>query len=399
MPATTGFQAGVEANATQYSYGVEAIWGTAPATTFQAIRSTSESLSGSKRRDRPSEINTSREASAAVTTQEQAGGSISFALSYGTYDDCLSVLLGSDWQAAQAIAGIAGDITITNVSATRATLSSSLGTKYANIALGQWIRTLGFTNAANNDIWYVSTKASNSNLTIDKITTGAPVTETPAGTAAQVRAQVIQNGAQFKSLFVQQKLASNLWLRYPGTYISRGTLSGGVGQFLSGTFELLAQQELNATTDASTGGITAAPTGRVHDPVGAFAGVFLNQAALGSVVDSFSITVENSGAALEFGMGSAAAQGMLAGTLMVSGSLKIYFRDFTLYTRAKNETAGNLAIVTKDAAGAAYVITLPNSLLINPKVEAGGPGQAVMATFDIEGSPGPFIQIDKLPAT
>jgi hypothetical protein len=400
MPATTSYQAGSEANNVQLSYGVESVWGTVPATTFQAIRFTSETLASTKTRNRPQEVATTREMAAAVTVQVSGGGGVNFALSYGTYDDMLSALLGNDWGAVQTLAGIAGDVSITNLTGTTATLASTLGTKFSGIALGQWIRTLGFTNATNNDIWRVTARASNSSMTLTKATAGAPVTETPAGTAAQVRAQTIANGTQFKSLFFQKKLGASLWLNYPGVYPSDCTLSGGVGQFLNGAFTLLAQQELSAVADASTGGVLAAPAGRVHDPVGGFVGVFQNEAKLAATVDTFSLKIANTGAALEFGMGSAAAAGVLMGTLEVTGSMKLYFKDFTLYARYLAETQGALEFITKDATGNAYVITLPAATLMNPQIVAGGVGQAVFATFQIEGNPqatGGTIQIDKLP--
>lgn len=402
MPATTGYQAGNEANQVQLSYGVESVWGTPPASTFQAIRLTSESLTSAKTRKAPSEIITTRENPQQVTTQVQASGTVNFALSFGTYDDVLSVLLGSDWQAAQAIAGVAGDITLTNVDATHATLSSTTASKFQNIAVGQFFRSLGFTNSANNDIWRCTAKADNQHVTGVKLTTGAPVTETPAGTAAQLRAQTIQNGTQFKSLFFQKRFSSALWLRYPGAYISSGSITGGTGSFLTGSFDILAQQEINQTTDASTGGVLAAPTGSVNNPVGAFKGVFLSETALTATVDSFTIKVDNTGAALEFGMGSASAAGILMGTLTVSGTLKMFFKDFTYYQRFINETQGALEFVSADNAGNAYVITLLNAALMNPQIVAGGPNQAVYATFTIEGDPqttGGTIQIDKLPAT
>lgn len=400
MAATTGYQAGVETNQVQLSYGVESVWGTAPSTTFQALRITGESLADSKSRARPNEINTTREVSAAVTTQESATGSINYAFSYGTFDDLISVVLGSDWGGAQTIAGVAADITLTNLTSTTATLSSTTSSKFLNIAVGQWIRLLGFTNTGNNGFARVSAKASNQSLTV--VTLAAAVTETPTGTNAQVRSQTITNGTQFKSLYLQKKLSSSLWLRYAGAYVSSWTLSGGLGQFLSGSFGILAQNEVNQTTTADTGGIVAAPTGKVFDPVTGFYGVLRNEAVLAATVDSFSLSVNNGGAALEFGMGSSTAAGVLAGTLEVTGTLKVYFKDFTLYTIFKNETAGALEFIMRDASSNAYVITIPNATIMNPQIVAGGPGQAVYATFNIEGNPqtaGGTIIVDKLPAT
>jgi hypothetical protein len=401
MPATTGYQAGIATNDTSISYGVETVWGTLPAVQFQALRITSETLSGTKTRQRPTEINSTRESTASVTTQEAAGGDINFALSYGTYDDFLSVVLGNDWQTLQSIAGIAGDITLTNLTASSATLSSTLSTKYANISVGQWIRLLGFTNATNNGFFRVTAKASNQSLTV-ATPGGATVTETPTGTLAQVRASTIMNGIQFKSLYLQNKFSSSMFLRYPGCFVTVTSLTGGVGQFLSGRVSVLAQQELKATIDASTGAVLAAPSGRIHDPVGGFYGVLWNNALVAATVDSFTVTMTNTGAASQYGMGSASAAGMLPGTMEVTGTVRMYFKDFTYYDIFKAETLGSLSFITRDPAGQAYAITVASATLMNPKIDAGGPGQSVMASFDVEGNPqsgGGTIILDRLAAS
>ncbi|EHM01422.1 hypothetical protein HMPREF9946_02161 [Acetobacteraceae bacterium AT-5844] len=99
MAATTNYQAGVESNLVRLGYVQETAWGVAPspAGKLKALRFTSESLRGQKTRQRPTEINTTRSASAAITTEETASGNIDFALSYGTYDDLLAGLLKADW--------------------------------------------------------------------------------------------------------------------------------------------------------------------------------------------------------------------------------------------------------------------------------------------------------------
>jgi len=400
MAATTGYAAGIESNAVVLSYASESAWATLPAVAFQAVRIQNESLAPSKTRQRPDEILSTYEDTAATTTQVSAGGTVNFALSFGTYDDWLASMLANDWQALTSIAGAAGDITLTNISGTSATLSSTNASKFTAISVGQWIRTLGFTNTGNNNFLYVSAKASNQSLTV---TTpfAAVVTETPSGTAAQIRLSTLSNSTLFKSLYIQKKLASNLFLRYPGAFCTGGSLQGGVGQFLSGSFNLAAQQESSSTTDASTGAVSAAPTGRVHDPVSGFTGVLIDETAVNAGVDRFTLNITRTGAAAEYAMGNAAAAGMLIGSFNVSGSIRMFFKDFTYYTRHTNETLGRISIITKDPSGQAYVVQLLNGGMFNPRILAGGPGQAVYAEWDLEGNPasaGGTLRVDRLVA-
>lgn len=397
MPATAAYAAGLEANNAQISYAPEATWGQAPATTFQAIRFTGETLTGTKTRTRPQEINGTREAAAAVTTQESAGGQINFALSYGTYDDLLASALGADWQAFQVIAGVAADVAFTGPS--KILISTTAG-KYANINVGQFVRQLGFTNPANNGIFKVIQKVSPQQIQLSSAANC--VTETPTGTLAQLRASAITNGILFKSLYLQERFASAVWLAYPGAYVTAFTLTGGIGQYLSGSFTVAAKSQSKAVADASTGGILAAPSGRVHDPVGNFVGTWWNGVPIAAVVESFTVTGTNDGAAADYGLGSPLAAGMRGGTMLVSGKLKLYFKDFVYYDLFKAETAGALDIITSDAAGNTYVIGITNANLMNPLIQAGGVNQPVMAEFDIEGNPatgGGTIRIDRLAPT
>ena len=228
-------------------------------------------------------------------------------------------------------------------------------------------------------------------------TAGAPIVGVSPNAA---NAQSIRNGKVFKSFHFQKRLGSALFLRYPGSFISGFTLQGGVGQFLSGNFTVQASSETSATADASSGAVHAAPTGRVHDAVGGFGGVYLDGVAFPAIVDSFSVTLSASGAKQEYGMGSATAQGQIVGLLEAKGQVKAYFKDFTLYSRFKSEAQGVISFVTNDPAGNQYVVSLLAATIMNPNITAGGPSQAVMATFELEGNPsagGGTIQIDRIP--
>lgn len=399
MVATTGYQAGIESNDVVLSYAQEAVYGILPAVQFQQLRLTGESLAGSKTRARPGEILTTGEVAAATTNQETATGNVNFALSYGTFDDLIAGALKSDWSAALTVNGAAADMTLSAGAVNSVRSLTCTTAKFAGIVVGAWIRIGGFTiNATANG--YVRV-LSNTGTALTFLLAPSTVAETPAGAAAQVRSSGMTNGTTFKSFHFQKKLSSNLFLRYPGSFVSDFQLSGSAGNFLSGSFTLMSQSENQFTVDASTGGVLPPPYGRVHDPVGGFNGVYLDGLPIAAVVDSFQINASATNAKQEYGMGSAAAQGQIAGLLEAKGTLKVYFRDFGIYSRYKTEAQGALAFVTRDPAGNAYAITIPAATLMNPSVVAGGPSTAVMASFSIEGNPqtgGGSIQVDRLPA-
>jgi hypothetical protein len=177
---------------------------------------------------------------------------------------------------------------------------------------------------------------------------------------------------------------------------------------MEGSFDFFAAQEAKGTTTLSTGGTpTAAPTGNVIDTVAGFSKLEVGGAAIAAVAQGIDLTFAKEGARGQYGLGSAAAQGMARGTLTVSGTLSIYFTDFTLYDLYKNETDSLVSFAAIDQAGDGYIFTLPAATLMNPSIVAGGPDTDVVSEFELEGNPAPAsdtlysgvtVQIDKIPA-
>lgn len=381
--SVTGYQAGIETTETQLSYLAESVWGTTPSAAFAALRTTGSSLQGSKSRTRPNEITGSRRVSSSITQQEQASGSINFNLSYGTYDDFFAGALGNDWTAAQTIAGVAGDITVT---ITTNVLSSTTSNKFQNLVEGQWIELRGFTASAgaNNGYYRIATKTNNQSL----ILAGRAVasTETPSGTAASVRnAGMLRNADMVKSYTIQNRFASNLFLRYAGSMIGGFSLSGSVGQEFRGSFNIVSRDEVSATTAAGNGTINAAPTGGFFDSVASFGGVQIDDTALAAAVNLVSLNVSREGAGMDYGMGSATAQGARWGQVLVAGQIEVFFKDFTQYALFKSEARSRISWRKRDPQGNSYIFTLPGANLMNPSIPVQGPNQAITATFDIEG--------------
>jgi hypothetical protein len=402
MPLTAGYQAGIEANQTQLSYAPELTWGARPTTVaFSAIRYMSDTLGLTKTRQRPAEINVTREVSNAVTTEQVAGGSINYALSYGSFDDFFSSLMQNDWTPPYAIASIGADITMTSTGTTTLTLSSTLANKFASINVGQYIRISGFTQTLYNDFWRVTAKADPTHISVFGKAVGA-TTETSAGTNIKITGSTLNNGTTFKSLFVQQKFSSTKYLRYGGSYVSRITLGTSVGNFFTGTIDLIAQSEISATAEASTFGPTVpAPQGTVFNPVAGFIKLAYNNGTVTGLLDQLSMTLENTGAAPEFSLGgTAGADGILGGTFTASGAFRMYCKDFTLYQYFENETNADMQIYLQDGAKNSYVLSFQQVVLFC-KINATGPGTAVFVDVTFEVNPDPTLsgtfQIDRNP--
>lgn len=396
MPSVTGISAGAETSGVVLSYGIETTWRTAPATAFKALRVTSETLAGTKNRQRFNEITGKRQVSPSVTQSIAGGGGINFNLSYGTFDDLLAAVLGEEWTSALAIDGVAGDILAV---ASGNKLTSTTSNKFSSIVVGQFIRLHGFTvsGGANNGIYRVSAKTSNTDITLAGKTL---VNETPPGTNAKIRGSMLRNGDLVKSLFLQKKIGSD-WFQYPGSIISGLNLQGGINQAFTGSFTVASAQEVKAALDASTGGVTAAPTGGFFDGVGNFGGVLVNDTAIDAVVQSTALNLTREGAAMDYGMGSNAAQGALLGQVNPSGTIEVLWRNSTLYDLFMSEANSLLSWTMRDPQGNAYAMSLPASALMNGSPQAGGPNQTVRSRFTIEGAQdlaSHCLQIDRFPA-
>lgn len=405
MAATANYQAGIEANQTRISYLVEATWGVAPTNkAFQAIRYMSDTLAETKTRQRPNEINITREASQAVTTQQTAGGTINYALSYSVFDDFFSIVLQRDWPNPASVIATGTDITWTvTTPGTNAvvTMTSITPSKFTALAQGTWVRIFGMTNAVNNGWWYIKVAGALS-VTLDGPQRTVAVAEVPTTGNPKIRYSSISNGVTFKSMFMQQSLSPSLFLVYPGTYVTRMTVSGSIGNFFTGAIDIVAKDEDNLTTDSSVfGPVIPAPNNTVMDPVSGFVGCFWNGQPMVGAIDQMAFTLENQGAAPEYALGSQLAVGILSGTFSANGTFRMYFNDFVNYNLFTTETLGALTFIVQGNTGNSYAFTFPQAFMM-VKMNAGGPGQPVFAEVTFEANPNPTttggtVIIDRLP--
>ena len=411
---STGFNAGIDSSDVIVRYGEEVTWNTVPAIAFQEIRLTGESLSEQKTRTRPEEIKADGFVAAALTTQVQASGGINFALSYGTYDDLMASLLNGTFSAALTVQSVATTGIITAYDGSTTALPNLTGAGFTfgddqgdTIAVGQWIRASGFGDATDGLYRVTAVDTANNEVQVSQTAgNGANIVDQSASTGTEVNIQgsYVRNGTNFRSFYIEKQLSASLFLYYSGSYISDGNLSAEVGGFLEGTFNFLSASESSGTSTAGTGPAVSAPTGKVIDTVAGFQQLEVNDVAISAVVQGISWTVTKNNARAQYGLGQADAQGMARGTIDVSGSMSVYFNDFTLYNLYKNESDVIVSFAALDNTGAGYIFTLPGVNLMNPTVVAGGPDTDIVSEFELEGNGGSgayagvIFQIDKIPA-
>lgn len=399
--ATTDYQAAIDSNDIIMSYVHEAVWGTTPTTpAFKKIRLDSEGFSGSKSRTRPNEIDPSQQSSAAITTKEESTGSLNFSVSAGTHNDLLASSLGSAFATAVSYSG--SDVAITVASGNTCTLTATAGnfTTTNLLIKGQFIKLYAAGSTTQRGIARILTVAA-AQLTLDCCSWTPAVTVAGTMGACTIKASVLRNGSTFDSYTFEKQLSDALFLRYAGSFPTGGSLDVGVGDYLKGTLSFLNKAEDSATTAIAGSSYTAAPTGTIIDSIKGIGTVWRGvdtgttpgvPAPIEGVVQKIGIKWNKEGAAAQYGMGSAAALGMRSGKQLVTGSLSTYFKDFALYEQYLNEQGGPISFyaldgLSTDAGTKGYVITFCNATIMNPKVVAGGPGQDIMADFEIEGNP------------
>lgn len=172
------------ANLVQLAYVAESTWGTTPTTPqMNLLRFTSESLNFDIDYVTSTEITPSRQPIDVVNVGYRASGSINFELSSSTFDDFMASVACSPWTNMPVIINATADTEITGVTDSDDTFAVASGG--GSFVAGHILRTTGFTNAANNSIFRVSSSTS-STVVVGGTPTLTNESAPPAGAKMQV---------------------------------------------------------------------------------------------------------------------------------------------------------------------------------------------------------------------
>lgn len=406
--ATSGLAAGAQTNDTRMDFALETLYATPPTGNYQALRITGETFSRAQTTSRPQEINNLKQVAQSVITQVQASGTISGALSSGTFDDLIAGVMGADWGA--SIKTIAASASMV-FKAQRAGPSDTYDMIWAhdgsnnNVIIfdqsmvGMTVNVVDSTNGVNGT--GVITKSPDGfhiYLTKDTL---APLTQSigkDLSVSAKINFVGIANSNIDKTFTIRKKLLGK-FLHYPGSLITQVQIQLQQGQFGTISIDAICADEVKSDTDIASS-VLAAPGGKVHNTVNNFLGAAINGQTPAGCVTQFTCTLARDGNGNDYGNGHTSACGVRTGQFTASGSIEFYFRTWDEYDAALAGTQGPIVVKSVDDSGNGYAFIFTNAALRNAKVNSSETNQTVKASFDIEGNPtadgGPTFAIFRL---
>lgn len=396
--ATTGLAAGAQTNDTRMDFALEATYATPPTGNYQALRITGESFSRGQTTARPEEINTLKQVSQSVVTQVSASGTISGALSSGTFDDLIAGVMGADWLDVTVVTSKTGSLYVIQLRSDGAagvaegiygydiggnTVSGTFSA-FPNVG----VVTVKAVDGGNTyNIPYFGKSADNSALSIPKGTIAALGMKPPTvfNSGSSVTFNGITNGSLDKTFTIRKKLLGK-FLLYPGSLVTQVQFQLQQAQFGTVSVDVTSANEKQSDTDIATT-VLAAPSGNVHNSVNNFLGATVFGNAPHGCITQFTCTLGRDGSANDYGMGHTDACGVRAGQFTASGSIEFYFRSWDEYSACIAGTQGPIIVKTIDDSGNGYAFMFTNAALRNGKVNSSQTNQTVKASFDIEGNP------------
>ena len=392
--ATAGLAAGAQTNDTLMDFALEATYATPPSSNYQALRITGESFSRGQTTARPEEINALKQVSQSVVTQVSASGTISGALSSGTFDDLIAGVMGEDWSEAppsvtinsKATPAITGTVHLKNSYHSGRDIITMPASALVNFPTSGTVHVVD--KIAGIDVFavYILNNISNPGLEFSPGT--LPIADaTVLSDGATITLADIQNGSLDKTFTIRKKLLGK-FLLYPGSLVTQVQFQLQQAQFGTVSVDVTSANETQSATDIATA-VLAAPSGDVHNSVNNFLGATVFGDAPQGCLTQFTCTLARDGSANDYGMGHADACGVRTGQFTASGSIEFYFRSWDEYTACIAGTQGPIVVKTVDDSGNGYAFVFTNAALRNGKVNSSQTNQTVKASFDIEGNPAP----------
>lgn len=376
----------------------ESTYGTNPATGAKFLRITSESLKQTQQRTTSEEVTGNRNPRESIRTGINAEGGVEFEFSVNNFDLLIEGAMMADLPAAPSL--ITG--TLTAVAATQK-ITSSGTPSLAGIVKGQWVRTSGFSNAANNGIFRAASNSTSTELTLE---TGSGITDEVGASGRNVQpSQLIRPGSTLHSYTLERQWTDvGVFEQFNGMVIESLDLSLAVEQTITGSVSFMGKDAAAATGTTGMGTIAAAGTEQIAAAVEAFRNVREGSLAADTDYRTTELSLSFSNATrIKKDAASLTPFGVGLGVIEITASWKVFLADKDLVDkyRANSTTPLSFRILGPSASDPTYVFTLPKARItdltdpITGNSEDGFINLSLAAETDANGV---AFQIDKVPA-
>lgn len=381
--ATTGYAAGEQTNTSPVDYTQEVTYNTPPSGNYQRLRLTGESLAAQDGTATPDEINDLPEAAETILTSRSTSGSVNGALSYGTYDDFLAGILGSDW---------AGPLVFTS------TTTNSVRPNFNMLIFpnddGKFVSSLpesgtfrivskskgwdytGFYSVGNDGNLHIGSDFFTKYNWNDGIVSDAVVT-----------VNGIVNGKIGKTYTVRKKLAGQ-WQVYSGLMVNQVEIQLQKGQTPTIQIDFIGSDMTITSVDVSTA-VNAVTGSPIMDVVSGFLGCSIFDKIPAGCIQSATITLARDGSSKDTGMGHVGACGVQFGALKASMDIEYFFKDYTEFLAWQAGQKGPVSVGIQGSDGYGYQFVLLNGRIFNPKNPISGKNATIVTTVSVTGNPLP----------
>lgn len=339
------------------SFKPEATFGTVAGTgNHYGLRMNSEALKYNLVTAKSNEIRNGRGVGDLIVVDADAGGSVPAEFSFGEYDPLIAAALAT---AASQVVGTNGAATGTaTISATG--LQYATGAPFSACESGQWIGVTGATQTGNNKLVQIT----------GILGTGTGFTVASGTFTAETGSTgVVTQGARFKNgstklSFSAERRNQDLTYQYEcfrGLVVNGWRQEYRAGAVIGQTFDLMGKDALPMSTgSALPGSRTASLTNAIMNAVSHISNIYEGGSLLtGTYVRSATISVANNIEMLK-AIGNLGPIDFRLGEFNAQLQMELYLADATLYNKFINNTATSFSYRMTDAAGNAYVVTIPN---------------------------------------
>lgn len=370
-------------NLVQLSYIAESTFGVTPGSgTPKNLRTTGETFDFNLTKESDKELNAAAELTSTTTIGAAAGGDLKLHMQYGEYDPFFAGVMRSTW----AVFGTDGvgatftaDFTSTTITASVATSGTSI---FTNLVKGQWFRLVAPTHANDGKLVRVSTVTAPT-TTVITLDANTPISTGTSVASCRVQTSRVGNGVTLTSFSIQREAGDvGQFFNFRGMYPSKFATNFASGQLTEGTFTFMGKDSQRNTSTYMPAAATASLAYDIHNAVTGVGTLWENGVPLTSTsIKSMSLEID-SGLRAQDAIGTLGMVGAGIGTILIKGSIEIYFADGTIYDKFLNDTYTSIILSTRDTSGNGYVFTLPKVMLTSGKISAGAKDSDLMASFE-----------------